>query len=400
MPDPFDFNPFDDATRRQPFALFARARREHPVYPHPGFPIVSIFRYADVQAILKDPETWSNHFAPPPGIDPALFPEPSMLGQDPPQHTRLRSLVNQAFTPRIIRRLEPRMHEIANELLDRALEQREVDFVAALTYPLPVTVIAEIIGVPAEDREQFKHWSDKAVAQLGNALFAPPPPERFREITQLLDEMGDYFDRLAEERRRAPREDLLSGLVQAEVEGSRLTRDETLRMLVLLLVAGNETTTTLIGNTVLELLDHPDQLARLRAQPELTASAIEEVLRHSSPVQLDPRRATRSVELRGRTINAQQIVVNWIGSANRDEDVFPDAESFDIAREDNHHLAFGFGPHYCLGANLARLEAHVALRALLARTRTFERADDAPLPLHPSIVFRGVTKLPLRLVPA
>jgi cytochrome P450 len=400
MPEPFDFNPFDDATRRQPFGLFARARREHPVYPHPGLPIVSIFRYADVQAILKDPETWSSRFAPPPGIDPALLPEPSMLGQDPPQHTRLRSLVNQAFTPRIIRRLEPRMHEIANELLDRAVAQGEVDFVAALTYPLPVTVIAEIIGVPAEDREQFKHWSDKAVEQLGNALFAPPPPERFREISKLLDEMGDYFDRLAEVRRRTPREDLLSGLVQAEVEGSRLTRDETLRMLVLLLVAGNETTTTLIGNTVLALLDHPDQLARLRAQPELTPSAIEEVLRHSSPVQLDPRCATRAVELRGQTIAAGQIVVNWIGSANRDEDVFPDGERFDITRDDNHHLAFGFGPHYCLGANLARLEAQVALRALLSHTRAFERTDDAPLPLHPSIVFRGVTKLPLRLVAA
>src|SRR5262249_48923708 len=161
-------------------------------------------------------------------------PEPSMLGQDPPEHTRLRSLVNQAFTPRIIRRLEPRMHDIANELLDRALEQRDVDLVAALTYPLPVTVIAEIIGVPAEDREQFKHWSDKAVAQLGNALFAPPPAERFREISVLMDEMGEYFSRLAEERRRTPREDLLSGLVQAEVEGSKMTRDEMLRMLVLL----------------------------------------------------------------------------------------------------------------------------------------------------------------------
>src|SRR5262249_33591357 len=261
-------------------------------------------------------------------------------------------------------------------------------------------VIAEIIGVPAEDREQFKHWSDKAVAQLGNALFAPPPAERFREISVLMDEMGEYFSRLAEERRRTPREDLLSGLVQAEVEGSKMTRDEMLRMLVLLLVAGNETTTTLIGNAVLELLAHPDQLARLRTQPELTAPAVEEVLRHSSPVQLDPRCATRAVELRGQTIPAGQIVVNWIGSANRDEEVFPDAERFDIGREDNHHLAFGFGPHYCLGANLARLECQVALRALLSKTRAFERRDDAPLPLHPSIVFRGVTQLPLRLQPA
>ena len=398
--DEFAFNPFDEATRRDPFALYARARREHPVYPHPGFPIISVFRYADVQAILKDPETWSNRFPPPPGVDPSQFPPPSMLGQDPPEHTRLRGLVNQAFTPRIIRRLEPRMYEIANELLDRALDQREVDFVEALTYPLPVVVIAEIIGIPPEDREQFKQWSDAAVENLGTALFVPPDADRMDRLAKLLAEMGAYFSALADERRRRPREDLLTGLVQAEVEGTRLTHDEMIRMLVLLLVAGNETTTTLIGNAVLELLAHPDAVARLRADPDLTPSAVEEVLRYSSPVQLDPRRATRAVELHGLRVEAGQIVVNWLGSANHDERVFPDAECFDIGRSENRHLAFGFGTHYCLGANLARLEAQVALRTLLARTRAFERLDDEPLPLHPSIVFRAVTRLPVRLLPA
>lgn len=394
------FNPFDDDTRRNPFALYARARREYPVYIHEGTPIVSVFRYEDVQAILKDATTWSNRFSPPPGMDPTLFPEPSMLGQDPPQHTRLRSLVNQAFTPRMIRRLEPRMEEIAHELLDHALEQRQVDFVQALTYPLPVVIIAEIIGIPPEDREQFKLWSDAAVENLGTALFAPPEVARLAKLNQLLAEMGGYFSELAAMRRRQPREDLLTGLVQAEVEGSKLTQDEMIRMLVLLLVAGNETTTTLIGNTVLELLAHPDELRRLRAEPGLVESAIEEVLRYASPVQLDPRRATRAVKLHGHTIEPNQVAVTWIGSANRDEVVFPDAERFDIGREDNRHLAFGFGVHYCLGANLARLEAQVALRALLQRTRAFERTDERVLPLHPSIVFRGVTELPLRLLPA
>ena len=396
----FSFNPFDDATRRDPFPLYARARREHPIYPHPGLPIVSTFRYADIQAILRDPETWSNRFPPPPGVDPSQFPPPSMLGQDPPEHTRLRGLVNQAFTPRIIRRLEPRMHEIANELLDRALERGEVDFVDALTYPLPVIVIAEIIGIPPADREQFKQWSDAAVENLGTALFVPPGADRMERLAKLLDDMGAYFSALADERRRRPREDLLTGLVQAEVEGSRLTHDEMIRMLVLLLVAGNETTTTLIGNAVLALLEHPDAVARLRADPELTAAAVEEVLRYASPVQLDPRRATRAVELHGHRIEAGQIVVNWLGSANHDERVFTDPERFDVTRSENRHLAFGFGTHYCLGANLARLEAQVALRTLLARTRSFERTDDDPLPLHPSIVFRAVTKLPLRLVAA
>jgi cytochrome P450 len=400
MADDFSFNPFDDETRRDPFALYARARREHPVYRHPGLPIVSVFRYADVQGILKDPAAWSNNIQPPPGVDPETMPTRSMLGQDPPEHTRLRSLVNQAFTPRIIRRLEPRLHEIANALLDRALEEGDVDFVEALTYPLPVIVIAEIIGIPAADREQFKRWSDTAVENLGNVFFAPPDPDRMQRMTLLLQDMGTYFTALSEERRRQPREDLLTGLVQAEVEGSKLTREELIRMLVLLLVAGNETTTTLIGNTVLELLAHPDQLARLRAAPDLVPSAIEEVLRYSSPVQLDPRRATRPVTVYGERLEAGQVVINWLGSANHDEREFPEPERFDIGRADNRHLAFGFGPHYCLGANLARLEAQVALRTLLTRTRTFARSDDVPLPLHPSIVFRGVTRLPLRLTPA
>jgi cytochrome P450 len=400
MTAPLNFNPFDDATRRDPFSLYARARRDHPVYRHPEFPIVSVFRYADIQAILRDPQTWSNRFLPPPGFDPAQIPEPSMLGQDPPEHDRLRALVNQAFTPRIIRRLEPRMYEIANQLFDRALEHGEVDFVEALTYPLPVIVIAEIIGVPPEDRAQFKHWSDAVVADLGTGLFVPPTADRVQRIGTLLGEMGVYFSALADERRRQPREDLITGLVQAEVEGSTLTHEEMLRMLVLILVAGNETTTTLIGNIVLELLAHPDALAHLRAEPGLAASAIEEVLRYSSPVQLDPRRATQPLELHGERIEANQIVVCWIGSANRDADVFSAPERFDITRSENRHLAFGFGTHYCLGSNLARLEALVALRTLLARTRSFERTSDAPLPLHPSIVFRGVTTLPLRLVAA
>ncbi|HSP96710.1 MAG TPA: cytochrome P450 [Candidatus Dormibacteraeota bacterium] len=394
----FEFNPFDLETRRNPAPVYARARREHPVYRHPGLPIVSVFRYADVQNILRDAETWSNRFPPPPGVDPDRLPPRSMLGQDPPDHTRLRSLVSQAFTPRMIRRLEPRLHEIADELMTAALAQGEVDFVQAMTYPLPVIVIAEIIGVPAAERPQFKAWSDIAVSGLGSGLFAPPDTARLDQLQTVLREMGAYFTALAEERRRAPREDLLTGLVQAEVEGSKLSHAEMITMLVLLLVAGNETTTTLIGNAVLELLAHPAALAQLRADPALRPSAIEEVLRYASPVQLDPRRATRRVELRGEVIEPDQIVVSWLGSANRDEEVFADPERFDITRADNRHLAFGFGPHYCLGANLARLEAEVAIGALLRRTRAFARTTSEPLPLHPSLVFRGVTSLPLRLV--
>ena len=226
----FAFNPFDDATRRDPAPLFARARREHPVYRHPEFPIVSLFKYADIQGVLRDPETWSSRFPPPPGVDPAKMPEPSMLGQDPPNHTRLRGLVSQAFTPRIIRRLEPRMHEIAAELMDRALAQDTVDFVEAMTYPLPVIVIAEMLGVDPADRRDFKRWSDWQAMSLNPLL-----GEEERAAADEADgELADYLRRVLAERRAQPRDDLISALIAAEAAGDQLTDDEIVTMCELL----------------------------------------------------------------------------------------------------------------------------------------------------------------------
>jgi cytochrome P450 len=395
--EPFAFNPFDETIRRDPYALFARARREHPVWRHEGLPVSSVFLHADCQAILRDPKTWSSVFPTPPGFAPDDVPR-SMLVMNPPEHTRLRGLVSQAFTPKRVRELAPRIEAIAHELLDDALAKRRVDLVEALTYPLPVIVIAEMIGVPAEDRAQFKAWSDALVAPLGSIFFAPPAPEMVAEQRRIRAELEAYFVRLVEERRRVPKDDLLTGLVQAELEGSRLSFDELLAMLVLLLVAGNETTTNLIGNAALELLAHPAALAAVRADPSLVGTAIEEVLRFSSPVQMDPRIAVRDVAVQGTTIPAGEFVLCWLGSANRDEAIFEDAERFDVRRDRNPHLAFGFGPHYCLGASLATLEAETAVRVLLERTADFRRVDDAPLPMHPSIVFRGVTSLPMELV--
>jgi cytochrome P450 len=230
-------------------------------------------------------------------------------------------------------------------------------------------------------------------------FFGGLDPDRMARQRRLFDEMRAYFVPLADERRRAPREDLLTGLALAEHEGSNLSHDEMLSMLVLLLVAGNETTTTLIGNAVQELIAHPAQEKRLRDDPSLLPHAIDEVLRFASPVQFDPRRATRATELRGVRFEPDDVVLCWLGSANRDEVVFERADQLDVGRDKNPHLAFGFGVHYCLGANLARMEARVALDALLARTRAFERATDGDLPLHPSPVFRGVTQLPVRLTP-
>ena len=399
---PFAFQPLDPATRRDPFASYARGRREHPVFVHEGLPlrVLSVFRHSDVQAILRDAEAFSNAFQLLAPDEVGEVRPPSMLGTDPPEHTRLRSLVSKAFTPRIVQRLERRMAEIAESLLDAALEKRDVDLVEVLSYPLPVTVIAEIIGIPVDHREQFKRWSDEAVANLGLAFMSGIDPERMRRQMALFEEMRAYLVPLAEERRKSPREDLLSGLVRAEHEGSKLSHDEMISMLVLLLVAGNETTTTLIGNAVQELVAHPGDQQRVRAEPELLPRAIEEVLRFAAPVQFAPRRATRAVELHGVAVREGDVLLCWIGSANRDESVFASPERFDVARDPNPHLSFGFGIHYCVGANLARLEARVALEALLRRTRSIELADEGPLPLHPSPVFRAVTRLPVRLEPA
>jgi len=405
MTEPFTLMPLDPATRRAPWALYARGRREHPAYEHAGLPmrVVSIFRHEDVQATLRDDAAFSNSFPTPRQLREELgedaLPPPSMLGTDGAEHTRLRGLVNKAFTPRIVSRLEPRLREVARELVDEALAQPEVDLVQALTYPLPVTAIAEVIGIPVEERARFKSWSDQLVANLGVGFFGGLDAERVRQQRLLRDEMHAYLIPLAEERRCRPREDLLTGLVQAEHEGSKLSHDEMLQMLILLLVAGNETTTTLIGNAVLALFAHPEQERRVRADRSLVPGLVEETLRWASPVQFAPRRATRPAMLHGVALAPDDIVLCWIGSANRDERVFERAEVFDPARERAPHIAFGFGPHYCLGANLARLEATLALDTLLARTKGMEAgfASEGELPIHPSPVFRGVTSLPVRL---
>ena len=401
----FAFNPLDPETRRDPYALYARAREQAPAFVHAGLPlrVTSLFRYDDVQSTLRDDARFSNaplaalRLASP---DEAAAIPPSMLVTDGEEHTRLRGLVNKAFTPRIVSRLEARMHALAHELVDAAVAQGEADLVQALTYPLPVTVIAEIIGIPAQDRAQFKQWSDRAVASLGLAFLGGFDAERAKAQLALREEMRAYLIPLAEDRKRAPREDLLTGLVRAEHAGSRLSHDEMLQMLILLLVAGNETTTTLIQNTVLELLAHPEWERRARADLTLATAVIEETLRHSSPVQFAPRRSLTELTLHGVEIRPDDLLLCWIGSANRDAKVFDDADRFDPLRERNPHIAFGFGPHYCVGANLARLEARVALEALLAKTSRIERAWSGDLPVHPSPVFRGVTRLPVKLTPA
>ncbi len=396
---PFVFDPLDPQVVASPFAHYARGRREHPVYLHTGLPVVSLFRYADVQAVLKDHGTWSSEVPLPPGFELPPDDARSMLVTDPPAHTRLRGLVNQAFTPRRIQQLESRIREIAHELLDHVLRAGRVDLVESFTYPLPVIVIAEMIGVPAADRERFKTWSDEAVADLGVALL-DFSPERFARQQAIRRKIGGYFVELIEQRRAEPRDDLISALAAAELEGSRLSYPEMISMLILLLIAGNETTTNLVGNAVLQLCAHPEAHALLRRRPELVAGAVEEVARFDSPVQATVRFAREATQIAGCPIAPAQIALLWLQSANRDEAVFADAERFDVTRQESRHLAFGFGAHYCLGANLARLEARVALEALLERTADFRRADALPIERAASFILRGPRRLPVELTPA
>jgi cytochrome P450 len=385
------FSPSDPAFLENPFPFYEMGRTMNPLFLE-NMKTWLVFDYEDVTAILKDNQTWSSGFVPPEGVE---APPPSMLGSDPPRHARLRGLVSQAFTPRMIEQLEPRIRQIASELLDDVVPTGKADVIDALAYPLPVIMIAEILGVPPEDRSDFKRRSDDVISTLGTGLGGED-----RELPQeTFEEMRVYFNRLADERRAEPRGDLISGLVAAEFDGSHLDADELLQMLILLLVAGNETTTNLISNAIIEFMNHPDQLQRVLDDPSLLPSAIEEVLRFCSPVQATARRAKTPTEIRGKAIAQDQMAVVWLAAANRDPKVFPEPDRFDVGRTPNRHVGFGLGIHFCLGAPLARLETKVALETFLARVKDFHRTDDELLPRVPTFIMRGVRKLPIAFTP-
>lgn len=387
------FNPFDPAFLANPYPMYSLARQFRPVSFEPARGIWSVFGYDDCVAVLKDHATWSSQQAMSTEDMPA-----TMLGSDPPRHQRLRGLVSQAFTPRMVDALEPRIRALATQLLDDIDASAPVDIIDAYTSPLPVTVIAEILGVPASDRKKFRVWSNDVVAGIGGT--SGNDTSVADNFVASFAELQAYLGAIVEERRKDPRADLISGLIAAEEAGDRLSAPELMQMLILLLVAGNETTTNLIGNALIEFMRHPEELARLRANPELLGTAIEEVMRFGSPVQVTVRRATRDTEIAGKPVTAGQPLLVWIGSANRDGMQFPDSDRFDIARTPNRHIGFGLGIHFCLGAPLARLEAKIALELFLARYASFERSDDALLPRIPTFLMHGVRSLPLRLTPS
>jgi len=399
------YDPFCSETSANPFPAYARLRQQAPVYrlEGPGFYFVS--RYQDVLDVVRHPEIYSSkammkmmmagmgagiqNVDPSQEIDPKalealsglsanlgfdpleMMTTPSIIASDPPNHERLRSIVNRGFTPRRIAALEPRIRRIAGDALDRMLESDEFDLVSDFTIPLPVTVIAELLGVESERFADFKRWSDTLISgSTGSASGTQPAL-----LLSTFQEFNAYFMEHIERRRRDPKDDLISTLVAAESGEAALTPMETLMFTILLLIAGNETTTNLMGNTVLALLDEPEQLARVQSDPSLVPALVEEGLRFDGPVQMLFRETTRDAELAGATIPKGSVVFPIFASANRDDAQFPDAERFDIDRNTRGHLAFGFGIHFCLGASLARLEARVGFEELFRRVSSLRRLE-------------------------
>ncbi|WP_457982312.1 cytochrome P450 family protein [Bacillus paralicheniformis] len=313
-----------------------------------------------------------------------------MLNLDPPDHGRLRSLVQKAFTPRMILQLEGRIQQIADSLLDEAEPNHSMNLVDDYAFPLPIIVISEMLGIPVEDRQKFRVWS-QAIIDFSDT------PESLEEYKHKIGEFAEYLEYLVRKKREEPAEDLVSSLIQAESEGMRLSIEELYSTIMLLIVAGHETTVNLITNMTFALLNHPDQLEKLRQNPDLIDSAIEEALRFYSPVELTTLRwAAEPFTLHGQEIKRKDVIIVSLASANRDDTVFPNADRFDIERKDNRHLAFGHGSHFCLGAPLARLEAKIAIQTLLRRFEHIEiKGEREQIKWKGNFLMRALEELPL-----
>jgi len=394
------YNPLSKQFAQNPYPTYAALRQRDPVHRSGLMNSWLFARHADIDIILRDHQRFAN--------DPrkgalsrrqrANLPpddEFTMLFLDPPDHKRLRALVNKAFTPKAVNALEPQIRSLLGSLLDGIDDPGGFDLMKAVAQPLPVIVIAEMLGIPPEDRAQFKIWSDQRARTL-----EPVIDDRERAASDAASKALDaYFRPIIQERRAAPQEDIVSALAQAEEEGDRLTEREMLNMLRLLLIAGNETTTNLIGNGFLALLRHPDQLQRLRDDPSMLPSAVDELLRFDSPVQTDFRRVLEDCEVNGFSLKTRDNIVLLLGAANRDPDVFDDPDRLDVGRADRSHLSFGRGIHHCIGAPLARLEGRIVLEMLLDRFSQIGLHGERPR-FRNSIVLRGLESLPVRCVKA
>ncbi|MCW3792408.1 cytochrome P450 [Paenibacillus sp. LS1] len=372
--------------RLSPFQVYAELRDNTPVRYDEHRECWDVFGYEDVKYVLKNPKLFSS------ARDRA---NTSMLTTDPPKHKQLRDLVNQAFTPKAIEALAPRIQEITDELIAPHLSEGHMELIDDLAMPLPVIVIAELIGVPATDRQKFKDWSDVLVKGARN-----DSEEAFQELLEEkkrnTQELHTYFTGIMEERRLQPKDDLISLLLAAEIDGQQLTAEEVVGFCILLLAAGNETTTNLITNAVRILSEQPDLQQELREHPERITTAIEETLRYYPPIVAIGRVAKETVELNGQTIQAGEQVISWVGSANRDGAQFEHPEDFISDRKPNRHMGFGFGIHFCLGAPLARLEARVVLHTLLQHMERIQLVPGTDLqPIQSAFVF-GVKHYPIQ----
>jgi cytochrome P450 len=386
----------DPAFRDNPYPFLKRLRQYAPVNETP-LGIYRLTRYDDVVRMLKEV---------PSGVrmaDGTIFgANPEMMGPgqfilrlDPPDHTRIRRLMNQAFRPRAVERLRERVQQIVDALLDRAAERGEMDVIADLALPVPSTLICEMMGVPVTDRERFTDWTAAATHLLAAAMITP---ERLQHGMAAAMSLANYFTDLIADRRKRLGDDILSDLIRAEEAGDRLSEAELLAQSIGLLIAGFETTIGLIGNGVLALINHPDQWQRLRARPELIDSTVEECLRYDGPILLTVRVTREDTRFGDHVIPADRPVMCILGAANRDPAHFVDPDRFDITRQDNDHLAFGGGVHFCLGAHLARMEAQVAIGGLAKRFRTLERTSDQNV--WGKSLFRVLGELPVGVTPA
>jgi cholest-4-en-3-one 26-monooxygenase len=382
-----------------PYREFEVLRREAPVYWNRqadggGFWVVS--KYKDVQAVSLDPKTFSS------GRGGTLMREfqgeeleanrAFMLNMDAPRHTRFRRLVNMGFSPKMVTRLEPHVRDMARKIIDAVAERGECDFVTDIAAELPLQVIAEMIGVPLEDRHLVFNWSNQMIG------FDDPEYQPSSDVSKIASmEMFMYANQLALARKDSPRDDLVSILMNAEVDGEKLTEVEFDSFFLLLAVAGNETTRNLISGGMLALFQNPDQRARLVADPSLMPTAIEEMLRWVSPVMYFRRTATRDAHIRDQAIREGDKVTIWYGSANRDEEIFERADKFDVGRTPNEHMAFGLGHHFCLGANLARLEIQIMFEEILRRLPDMQLAAQ-PERLRSNFI-HGIKRMPVRFTP-
>lgn len=385
---------YSEAMRRDPFPVYEQLRRQSPLISDPQGMVWMLLDYESVKRVLTDHETFSSDVAPPTGK-----PLEWLTFVDPPVHTKLRKIFTRAFMPKSLASLEPRIREISRGLLNRQLAQGEMDIVASYSGPFPSMVIAELIGIPAQDQPTFLTWNEILLDLSGTILDQQRNYQQLSRYAQIQDKVSAYLQAQIAHRRRHPADDMFTRLVEAEVDGEKLSDSEILGFVQLLFSAATETATHLIANAVLTFLEYPDQLALLKAQPELVPAAVEEMLRFRSPIQTLIRRTKQAVELHGRTIPAGKYVFAVLGAANRDPSVFKDPHRFDIRRDPNPHLAFGYGAHYCMGLHLGRLEARVALPDLLEGLQNLQLTSPEPWEPQKSQHVLGPARLRVRFTP-